>query len=364
VTEIVNSVACVCRRVHDAPMRPLPDWDQLTFSLTEPDHMLVFRGDDTSGPSWTPAEVTPFGDVSVSPAAAFMSYGLGIFEGLKAQRCADGRVLLFRADRNAERFRKSAERMTLAPFPAQTFVEACVELVRTNLRLVPPHDKGSFYLRPLEVASGRRLGLGPVHQFLVVFYGSPVGGYFAGAKSPQPAGVRLRVLEQGRVPAGGTGAAKCMGNYAGGIRIAYEWKQKGFDDVLYLDAHETKWVSETSGSNVFVKLKDGTLVTPPLSDQILDGNTRDAAIRIARDVLRIPVEERPISIEETLADGEEVFASGTAWTLLSVRELVHRDRAHEFPTTTLREALLRQLRAIQCGTAEDRFGWTLEVPTA
>src|SRR5262245_22324734 len=130
------------------PMRPLPDWNQIGFSLTEPDVMYVARGDDANGVRWTPGEYVPFGDVALSPAAAVMSYGLGIFEGLKAQRCADGRVLLFRVDRNAERFRKSAERMTLAPFPAKQFVEACVEVVRRNLRLVPPADKGSFYLRP------------------------------------------------------------------------------------------------------------------------------------------------------------------------------------------------------------------------
>jgi len=341
-------------------MRALPDWNQIGFSLTDPDFMYVSRGDDTSGVRWDPGEYMPFGDVSLSPAAAVMSYGLGIFEGLKAQRCVDGRVLLFRVDRNAERFRKSADRMTLAPFPAKQFVDACVEIVRRNLRLVPPADKGSFYLRPVEIATGHRLGLGPVHQFLTVIYGSPVGGYFGAGK---PSTVRLRVLEQGRVAAGGTGAAKCMGNYAGGIKIAYEWKQKGFDDVLYLDARETKWVSETSGSNVFVKLKDGALVTPPLSDQILDGNTRDSTIRIAREILGMKVEERPISIDETLSDGEEVFAAGTAWTLLSVAELVHKGQSYRFGATATREALLARLRAIQCGTAEDRFGWTLEVPT-
>ncbi len=342
-------------------MRPLPDWNKISFALTEPDFMYVARGDDSDGVKWTPGEVVPFGDVSISPAAAVMSYGLGIFEGLKAHRAADGRVLLFRADRNAERFRKSAERMTLAPFPAKQFVDACVEVVRRNLRFVPPHDKGSFYLRPVEIATGHRLGLGPVHQFLVVIYGSAVGGYFSAGVNP-PKGVRLRVLEQGRVPSGGTGAAKCMGNYAGGIKIAYDWKQKGFDDVLYLDAHETKWVSETSGSNVFVKLKDGPLVTPPLSDQILDGNTRASTIQIAREIFGMKVEERPISIDETIADAEEVFAAGTAWTLVSVSELVHRDRAHRFEKTATREALRKRLRAIQNGAEEDRFGWTLEVP--
>lgn len=340
------------------PMKPLPDWRHLSFSFTEPDFMYVSHCNDTKTPAWDAGDYLPFGELAISPAAAFMSYGLGIFEGLKAQRCADGRVLLFRVDRNAERFRRSAERMMLAPFPAQQFVDACVETVRRNLRHVPPHDKGSFYLRPLEVANGQRLGLGPAHEFLVIVYGCAVGAYFGGVEG----GVRLLVLEQGRVPAGGTGAAKCMGNYSGGIKIAYDAKAKGFDDVLYLDAHELKWVSETSGSNVFVKLRNGTLVTPPLSDQILDGNTRASTVQLARDVLGMKVEERPISIDETLADGEEVFASGTAWTLLSVRELVHREKAYKFPATATRETLLKLLRGIQCGTAEDRFRWTREVP--
>src|SRR5438093_7933818 len=157
-----------------AEARPLPSWDNLTFSLTETDFMYRALGDKRRDPVWDRGEFLPFQDIRISPAAAFMSYGLGVFEGLKAQRAADGRVLLFRPEKNSERFRKSADRMTLAPFPADRFVDACVETVRRNMRLVPPHDKGSFYLRPVEVASGHRLGLGPVHEFLVVFYGSPV----------------------------------------------------------------------------------------------------------------------------------------------------------------------------------------------
>jgi len=341
-------------------MMPLPDWNKLAFALTEPDFMYVSHGDDQRSPVWEAGAFVPWGDLAMSPAAAVMSYGLGIFEGLKAQRCADGRVLLFRVDRNAERFMRSAGRMALAAFPAHRFIEVCVELVQRNMRFVPPHDKGSFYLRPIEVASGERLGLGPVHQFLVAMYGSPVGSYFAGVGG----GVRLKVVEQSRVPVGGTGSAKCMGNYAGGIKIAYDAKQEGFDDVLYLDAREFRFLTETSGSNVFVQLRNGTLVTHPLDDQILPGNTRDSTLRIAREVLGIKVEERPISIDETLADGEEVFASGTAWTLLPARELVWRDKAYAFPKTATRDALLMHLRGIQTGVAEDRFGWTTEVPQA
>ncbi len=338
---------------------PLPDWDKLTFAYSPTDWMYQSYADSDRPTVWDAGEFVPFQKVPVSPAAAFMSYGLGIFEGLKAQRCQDGRVLLFRADRNAERFRRSAERLLLAPFPEDRFVSVCQEIVRRNLRFVPPHDKGSFYLRPIEVGVQERLGLGPATQFLALFYGSPVGGYFGSGAAPK--GVRLRVLEQGRVAPGGTGAAKAMANYAGGIQIAYLWKQRGFDDVLYTDARHQRFVTETSGSNVFVKLRDGRLVTHPVDDQILDGNTRDSTITIARQELDIPVEERPISIEEVVADGEEVFASGTAWTLLPIRELVWRDETYRFPATAMRDRLFERLRGIQTGQREDPYGWTTAV---
>lgn len=341
-------------------MRPLPDFSKLTFALTPPDFMYVARGEMTRDPQWDAGAYLPWGNLTVSPGAAFMSYGLGIFEGLKALRAVDGRVLLFRPDWNAARFARSAERLTLVPFPKDRFVEVCKEIVRRNLRLVPPADKGSFYLRPIEVASGERLGLGPVAESLAIFYGSPVGAYFGGGGGA----VRVRVLEQGRVAAGGTGSAKCMANYAGGIRIQADWKKQGFDDVLYLDARELRYVTETSGSNLFVRLKDGTLVTHPLDDQILPGSTRDATIRLAREVAGIRVEERPIPIDEVIADGAEVFASGTAWTLLPITELVYREKACRFPETGTRDLLLRHLRGIQTGAAKDRFGWTVEVPQA
>ncbi len=345
------------------PERPLPDWDHLSFSFVETDWFYRSEGDLGRKPIWDEGGMVPFADISLSPAAAFMSYGLGIFEGLKAQRTRDGRVLLFRHSANADRFRKSAERLDLAPFPAEKFTWAVEELVRRNMRFVPPRGKGTFYVRPIEVGTEAKLGLGPVNHFSVIMYGSPVGGYFAakGKKAPSPEGVRLQVLEQGRVAPGGTGAAKCMGNYAGGIHIAHTWKERGFDDVLYLDAHERKNITETSGSNVFVKLKSGAIVTPPLDDQILPGVTRDSVIRVARDILKMRVEERTISIDEALADGEEVFCTGTAWTVKSVREVVHHGEAHAFPKSETRKAILDIVLGIQMGAREDPFGWTKEV---
>lgn len=338
--------------------RALPDWDKLTFSLTATDVQYRSFGDTRRDPVWDAGEYLPFGPLPFSPAAAFMSYGLGVFEGLKAQRCPDGRILLFRPDQNAERFRRSAERLRLAPFPAAQFVEAVEELVRRNVDYIPPSDKGSFYVRPVEHAVEPKLGLGPCTQFGTHIYGSPVGSYFAGGA---PRGVRLQVLEQGRVAPGGTGCAKAMGNYAGGIAIASTWKERGFDDVLYLDARHLRFVTETSGSNVFLVRKDGVIVTPPLDDQILPGVTRDSAIQVARKILGAKVEERALPIEEVIADGAEIFCTGTAWTVQGVREIVHKGQTHAFEQDEARRGLLAALRGIQLGTREDPFGWTREV---
>lgn len=339
-------------------MNPLPDWDHLTFSLTETDSIYVSRGDTRRDPVWDEGEYRPFGDVEITPASPALAYGLGIFEGLKAQRTADGRILLFRVDRNAQRFRNSAERLALAPFPAERFIEACTEVVRRNARFVPPADKGSFYLRPVEWAAAPRLGLGPVEGFAVAIYGSPVGGYFAAGAAP---GLRLLVKEQGRVAPGGTGWAKAAGNYAGGILIADQAKKKGYQDVLYLDARHVRFVTETSGSNVFLVRRDGVLVTPPLDDQILPGVTRDSTLHVARH-LGIPVEERPVSIEEVVADGVGLFCTGTAWTLARVHEITWRDRPYAFPDDSVRARLFEIVRGIQTGVREDPWGWTREVP--
>jgi branched-chain amino acid aminotransferase len=317
-------------------------------------------GDSARDPVWDEGQYVPFADIRISPAAAFMSYGLGVFEGLKAQRLDDGRILLFRPQANAERFQRSAERLMMAPFPVDQFVLACHETVRRNLRFVPPAEHGSFYLRPCEHAIEPKLGLGPCTRFMVTIFGSPVGTYFKGGA---PRGVRLRVLEQGRCAPGGTGFAKAMGNYAGAICIAAKWKQQGYDDVLYLDARHERYLTETSGSNPFVRLRSGVLVTPPLGDQILPGVTRDSTVHLAREALGVTVEERPIDIDEVLAEGVEMFCTGTAWTLMSVREIDYRTTTHRFESEELREELLSRLRTVQLGQDDDPYGWISEVET-
>ncbi len=336
----------------------LPDWDKLGFAFSETD---VFYRALSTPEGWAEGALLPFGPVQLSPAAAFFSYGLGIFEGLKAQRTADGRVLLFRHPENARRFQRSAERLVMAPFPEDRFIDAVESVVRSNLRFVPPVDKGTLYLRPVQHAIDPLVGIRPGSSYWVLVFGCPVAGYFAGKSEAAQAGLRLRVLEQGRVAAGGTGSAKAIGNYAGGMGLARPWKARGFDDVLYLDARHVQYLTETSGSNVFVKLKSGRLITPPLDDQILAGVTRDSVMRLAREVFDVEVEERAVGLEEVLDDGEEIFCTGTAWTVLNVRDLDHRDRLHRFECRDLQQALRAELRGIQRGEREDRFGWTTEV---
>ena len=246
----------------------------------------------------------------------------------------------------------------MAPFPEQQFVDAIEGLVARNERWVPPHGKGSLYIRPLQHAIGARVGIRLSSNYWVLIFVCPVASYFGSDAGESEDGVRLRVLEQGRCAPGGTGSAKVMGNYGGGIALAHRWQQEGYDDVLYLDARHEKFVTETSGSNVFVKLKDGRLITPPLDDQILAGLTRDSVIRIARERLGVTVEEREIPVSEALEDGDEIFCTGTAWNVRPVRELTYRDRNHRPPGRQLRRSIAARLNGIQRGMLDDPFGWT------
>lgn len=346
---------------HSAPQGV--DWDSMGFAFRETDTFYRCLGQRTDGGAdWEAGEHLPFGPVTLSPAASFFSYASGVFEGLKARRSPDGEVLLFRHADNARRFQKSAERLMMPAFPADRFVEAVEGVVRRNLRWVPPHGKGTFYLRPLQHTIDPRIGISPGNSFWVLIFGCPVASYFASHPGmPEKNGVRLKVLEQGRVAPGGTGSAKAMGNYAGGMALAYPWKAQGFDDVLYLDARHVEHLTETSGSNVFVKLKGGALLTPPLDDQILAGVTRDSVLRIATERLGVEVEQRSIPIHEALADAEEIFCTGTAWTVQPVSEIVFRDRSHRFEERALQRAVHAELMGIQSGVRDDPYGWVTRV---
>jgi branched-chain amino acid aminotransferase len=337
--------------------KALPDWDALSFRLTETEVVYRAVGESDQKPVWDDGEYGPWGSFPASPAAGVLSYGLGVFEGLKAERTPDGRILLFRPDANAARFARSARIMTMEPFPEKRFVEVCLEIVRRNERFIPPVGKGQLYVRPVEFASEPMLGLRRARSFTVVVYASPVGAYFKGADS----GVRLQVLDEARVAPGGTGHAKAASNYPAGIAKREAWQAKGFDDVLFLDARGEGFVTETSGSNVFALFPGDRLVTPPLDDQILPGITRECVIRLAREEFGWTVEEKPLAIADVQAEAVEMFCSGTAWTVRSVGEIEHRGKSTSFSQTAGCQRLCQRLREIQTGTGKDPYGWITEV---
>jgi branched-chain amino acid aminotransferase len=340
-----------------ADRKPVPDWSTLTFSFTETDYIYRASGDTRREPVWTPGCIEPYGPLLLSPAAAVLSYGVGIFEGLKAFRREDGEVQIFRPGANAARFQRSAERLSMAPFPVDLFLAALDQVVDANRRFVPPHGLGSFYIRPMQHGVEPKLGFGACRKLAVTIYGSPVGA--VGSKT---ASIRLQAVERARVAPGGTGAAKAIGNYAGGVHVAGPAKDQGFDDVLYLDARALTYVTETSGANFFVVNRAGQLITPPLDDQILAGVTRDSVLVIARQELGLDVQERQISIDDVLADAREAFCTGTAWTLKSVGEIVFRGRSVRLPGSEVRDRLWEIIEGIQIGRLADQRGWTRLVP--
>ncbi len=302
-------------------------------------------------------DIVTHGPQRYAPAAALHSYGLGVFEGLKARRSADGRILVFRVRDHARRMQQSAARLMLPSVQLDDFESAVTAVVARNVGSIPEAGDGAFYLRPLLFAVDPQLGLKDPEAFEFLVFGAPVSTFF-GPKTE----IRLRIMSQCRCAPGGTGAVKAIGNYAPTLAIRKQLRAEGFDDGLYTDAQTGTFVTETSGSNVFALLSDGELVTPPLDDQVLPGITRDSVLRLAREELGLQVTERPLTVEECLR-AQEIFCTGTAWSVRSVSELACGEATFRPPN----RALARQLRAlvegIQTGVAADPRGWTTAVPT-
>ncbi len=280
------------------------------FGRVFTDHMVTIRF--TADKGWHEARVHPRVPLSVDPACAVFHYAQEIFEGLKAYQLEDGGVALFRAEQNARRFARSAERLAMAPLPEELFLRSCRELVRADRDWIPQAEGGALYLRPFMIASGTYLGVKPSDEYLYMVIASSVGAYFKGG-APS---VTLWVSQDyTRAAPGGTGAAKCGGNYAASLAAQAEAIAHGCDQVVFLDAAERRWVEELGGMNLFFVMDDGSLVTPPLGT-ILPGITRDSLLTLARD-RGLTVREEPYAIDQWAADAasgrlREAFACGTA----------------------------------------------------
>ena len=340
----------------------LPPADQLGFGTVFTDHMFVM--DYTEGQGWHDARIVPYGPISVSPAASVLHYGTEVFEGLKAYRTPDGGVQLFRPWENVARLNRSCDRLGLPQIDPDDGLQAIKSLVDVDRGWVPNDPGTSLYIRPFLFSTDPTLALHGVHEAMFVIILSPSGSYFKDGLTPVPIMVET---EDVRAVRGGTGEAKCGGNYAAANRAGDKAIEKGFSQVLWLDGVELKYVEEGGGMNVMFKM-NGTVVTPMLTGSILRGVTRKSCIELLKS-WGVPVEERLLSVDELFDAAqsgalEEAWCVGTAAVISPIGELAWGDRdykVNEGKIGALSQKLYDELTGIQWGTRPDPFGWTCKV---
>lgn len=326
------------------------------------DHMVTIEW--TEGKGWHDAVVGPRQPIALDPAAAVLHYAQEIFEGLKAYKQADGAIALFRPEANAARFNRSAERLAMPTLPEETFIEAIEKLVTADLGWIPGGEGASLYLRPFMIATEAFLGVRPARSYKFIVIASPAGNYF---KSGAPA-VSIWVSDYARAAPGGTGAAKCGGNYAASLVPQGEAIARGHDQVVFLDAAEHKWIEELGGMNLFYVFDDGKVLTPALTGTILPGITRDSLIALLREE-GLAVEEGRYSLDQWREDANsgkllETFACGTAAVVTPVGTVAGNDGSFTIGNGgpgQLTAKIKNRLVAIQRGEIADTHGWVRKI---
>jgi len=341
----------------EGPVR-LPE--PLGFGRVFTRRMFTQRWDAAHG--WHEAAIGPYRPITLDPAAQILHSGQAIFEGTKAYMRPDGRLNLFRPDANAMRFNRSAERIAMPSMPVDRFVEAIEALVRLEHEWVPSGDGASLYIRPVMIATEATFEVRAAREFLHYIVLSPAGPYFASGF--QPVGV-LVSEEHIRAARGGTGAAKTPGNYAASLAAIEGARARGYQQVLWLDAVERRFVEEAGAMNVAFVHDGREIVTPALSGSILPGITRDSILRLAPD-LGFPVRETRLDIDTVLADVgagriTEAFCMGTAAVVVPIGRIGHHGADHvvgDGNAGPVAQRLYRTLTDIQYGRAADPYGWT------
>jgi branched-chain amino acid aminotransferase len=346
-------------KLSEAELKPLyTDPTQLGFGKIFTDYMFTMRY--VKGQGWIEPKISRYRPFQIDPAAVVLHYSQEIFEGLKAYAANDGRILLFRPDQNAHRMYTSAERMCMAPFPEDYFLEAVTSLVNLEKRWIPKASGTSLYVRPTLVGLGAALGVHPASEYLFYVILSPVAAYFKSGFNPVPLYVEDVYI---RSAVGGVGNAKTGGNYAASLMAGALAEARGFSQVLWLDAKERKYVEEVGSMNIFFVFGH-KLVTPDLGGSILPGITRASVLELACN-LGYEVEERRISIDEVIQGIEagtltESFGSGTAAVISPVGSLNFKGRdylVNQNKVGAVTQELYNKLVDIQYGNAPDPFGW-------
>lgn len=336
------------------------DFNDLPFGKVFSDHMFVA---DFSGGTWKNPRVVPFGPFSTHPATMALHYGQSIFEGMKASKSVDGQPLFFRPEMHAKRLNLSAARMCMPEVPETLFMEALHTLVDLDQAWIPASPESALYIRPFMFATDEFIGVKPSEAYKFIIFTGPVGPYYA-----KP--VRLWVeQEYVRAIPGGTGEAKAAGNYAGSLLPAKIAQSRGFDQVMWMDGYEFKYVQEVGTMNIFFVI-DGVAVTPATDGAILKGITRDSILHILRDK-KIPVEERPVSIDELVAAHksgklQEAFGVGTAAVVSHVAEIAYNAEIMTLPSIETRKigALIKsEIEGLKSGVVRDHRGWIVPVKT-
>jgi branched-chain amino acid aminotransferase len=358
------------------PLRPHPSplpANEREMILADPgfgkvftDHMVSIRWLADRG--WHDAAVEPYGPLTLDPATNFVHYGQAVFEGLKAYRHADGGIYTFRAQANAARFRRSCRRLAMAELPEEYFLASIRALIEQDRAWVPEDREKSLYLRPFMFATEVGLGVRPADEYLYLLIASPAGAYFKGGL--QPVSVWL-TEDYVRAAPGGTGEAKCAGNYAASLLAQAEAIEHGCDQVVWLDASEHRWIEEMGGMNLYFVYGSGRharLVTPALTGSLLPGITRDSLLTLAAD-LGYQVEEGRISVDDWRKGAEsgeltEVFACGTAAVITPVGHVKARTgdwSVADGQAGPITQELRQRLLDIQTGQAPDPHGWITRV---
>ena len=339
-----------------------PDSSTLGFGKFFTDHMFIMDYSHEKG--WYDARIVPFENISLHPASTVLHYGSEIFEGLKAYRRDDGKVQLFRPIENIRRMNNSADRLCLPQIPEDLALEVLTEFVKTEQEWTPSAAGTSLYLRPFMFGNDESLGVHAVHNARFVIIASPVGSYYKEGINP----VKIMIEDEDvRAVRGGTGYAKCGGNYAASNRAGERAEQKGYSQVLWLDGVERKYIEEVGAMNVMFKIA-GEIVTPMLSGSILPGITRKSCIEVLKNA-GYKVTERLISIDElseAMKNGtlEEAWGCGTAAVVSPIGELCYKDNKYSVNNGKIGEVtqmLYDTLTGIQWGKIEDTFGWTYSI---
>ncbi|MDB5117125.1 MAG: branched chain amino acid aminotransferase [Mucilaginibacter sp.] len=330
------------------------DFSNLVFGRTFSDHMLVA---DYADGEWKNFEIVPYGTIVVSPGISALHYGQSFFEGIKAYKHADGKVSIFRPDKNAARFNKSAERLCMPTLPEEMFLQSLAALVDIDRDWIPAKPNHSLYIRPFMFATDQYLGVQPSKTYKYMVLTCPVGPYFS-----KPLRVKIET-HYTRSAEGGMGFAKSSGNYGGSMLPARKATEEGFDQLIWTDAKEHKYVEEMGAANAMFVL-DGKLITPLAQDTILDGVTRDTVITLAHE-MGIPVEERKVAVAEIIEGAKtgkltDAFGAGTAATIAPVGSINYNGEEYTLIAPEEREfsqQVLKTLDAIRYGNVPDAHGW-------